>query len=425
MPGPYTGSVYLGEQPSQYRPRSFKDEFVDPAKQRWLEESNLIPDDKLEHTKSGSTFMEFDDPTAPGGKRYVARKNTDLGDLNQGAGITRSGGEVTYGYTDPSGERKTSKGRVMSFKGASGADEQFVTKAKNYGNKRYTNAEFEQYGPKFEEEMTRRKMQTQEDEAAAKKAREEAAARKGRIEEATAVAGLGITSEKARRQLAKDMPTPGESVEQARLKLMQDELGRAETKRARDEGRKSVLMQGADIPGYSNEGEKAAREALQQGADVPMAESRAAVATQQEINELRRLESSGIPRNIRQAQAMRDADPDLRKVRSFVPERNKIAEEASIAGEINPFLEDLGKKMDAEDISWDFWNSGSMDPLTDLDPDVKARVASDLADRILQIQDRVPALAEDTGAIYEAIGKRMLQRGYTQADVDALLGLIK
>jgi len=437
MPGSYAGSTYIGEVPSQFPRRSFKDEFVNPQKQRWLEESNLIPEDKLEHTKSGSTFMEFDDPTAPGGKRYVARKNTDLGDLNQGAGITRSGGDVTYGYTDPSGERKTSKGRVMSFKGATGADEQFVTKAKNYGNKQYTNAEFEQYGPDFEKEMIRRKLKAQEAEAEAKLARDSQRALNEKLALASGLQGIAERGEKNKRDLLKDpanlLPEERAAVASAGLlekkmatqgKMADREVALLGEANARREGLAKKVDEAVrfkDIPDMSANGERAIRQRNQASGTPEEAWAAGEAAHAADVARLKSLESQGTPQSIREADRMRAADPDLAKVERVLPIRDPVAEEDILNTQVSSFKTDLDKRMQAEDWSLDPWNTWreSGDRFTDLSDDDQRALADQLKSAVLAVRKRVPQMSDqETQMIFRAWLSKQLPN---PDDVDVLM----
>jgi hypothetical protein len=158
--------------------RSFLDDTynVDERVAKWAQETGRMNPVERE----GSVFMEFDDPTQPGGKRYVARKKSLVpaaGQREAAAGIATAGGDIDYGYTKPDGTQGNLKGRIMSRTGPEGAQEQFITEDKTY-QPVLTNRKAQSFLPQFEQDMARR-----ERDAERERMRAERMAEEGRAEE--------------------------------------------------------------------------------------------------------------------------------------------------------------------------------------------------------------------------------------------------
>jgi hypothetical protein len=360
MPGSYAGSTYIGTQPMSFK-RDPKGDFVDPEKQRWLEENELIPEDKLAHTKSGSTFMEVD--LGDGRKSYVVRKNTDINRQDGGDGVygDPSSGNVSYKWKGTDGKVNEKPVKVSSFKNEFGVDRPAVTMAKSYGNKRYTNAEFEEFSPRFKEEVERRQLKKEEDEAWAKKVKEANLGSQIRTTEADAGVKRELTLDKGKRENANNplLQTAGEEKDRAGVSLYKkqtelagstiDEAAAEQTKklerRRKNAERIELVKSGTDLDGISMGGEEAMRQAAGKGLSTDEIMAAGEKAHAEDVRMIEMLESSNIPINVRKAKAMRIADRDLANVRDFTTPRDLEGEQRVLKRGATSFIDTTAPKL--------------------------------------------------------------------------------
>jgi len=431
MPNEYAGSTYIGTQPMSFK-RDPKDDFIDAEKQRWLEESGKLRDDQKAQTREGSVFMEYDDPSVVGGKRYVIRPKSRVPELNQGAGITGDplgGNETEYRYIDPSGKQQSHRGRVMSFLGETGRMElSQPTADKKYGNKKFTNREFEQYVPEFEKEMLKRKA---ENERLTKQAEIDAADQKKFEREQLALDKAqerADAAEAKRRERIKNDPMPGERVQNAQAGLVegQTELAQAALARKSEAQRKAantaeLAMQGADVPGYSKNAEAAIRRSYDEGMEPMEAIAAGRSVHDADAKRIWDLEASGMPASIREAQRLRASDPDLASIESRVPVRDIDAERRSVGSAVDSFLSFLGKKAKEEDKSWFNLHSDKYDDYSDFSDEEQQDIRATLAEKMQELATRDPRSLEDKSAIKAEFIRRMQLRGFPLSHIDAVM----
>jgi hypothetical protein len=349
----------------------------------------------------GSTFIEVDDPEAPGGKRYVARRNSVVG-------------------SDPLlGDRPTMGPgrRIMQRENpVTGEQEDFVTQDKAPS---LSPSQIRSWKVPFEQDMAKREYENERlrRKAEAEEARKEAM--QAEIEKARAMGGIALEQEKARRTLEQEMPNPMDKLKLDEFKLQAGDRGFARedaaNKRTRDTKRADMLRDGGDIPGLSENAERAAADALATGAPLEDAEAMGRRAHQEDIAEIRRLEESGQPDRIAAAAKMR-LDPDLRSVRSFIPERNTMLERSVAQEALSGPLESLYKRGDKEG----FWG---LDEYEDLDQSERGRLSVGISDAVSEVRRLAPQM--DTQSLRSVVEQRMRTRGFPDDYVQAVLALVQ
>jgi hypothetical protein len=281
---------------------------------------------------------------------------------------------------------------------------------------RLTNARAMSFKGDFDQDMQKRDMEAERARRKAEQLDAETRAREGRVSEAREM-----------RKLDQEFQSPEQKMQADLLKLKMDEMGkdigerdvertRMSERRSRDVGRESILRQGQDIPGISQSGERAASDALASGMDLPQAEALARRAHEDDIAEIQRLESTGQPDKIAAAAKLRQ-DPDLRGVRSFIPERNRLREEQTVLGEVDPYLESLDEAADSAS-----WFSDRAD-YASIDEQDRSKLNMQMSDAVRNIRAAAPQLSMEE--IQSMVLKRARERGMPSDFLVAIRSLVQ
>ena len=281
--------------------RSFLDDTYadDDRLAAWAEETGR----NAPVTREGSTAFEFTDPKT-GERRYVMRRNSQAGRIDLGK-----------------------NGKVMQRENGSGQLEDFITQDKTY-RKPLTNRMAESMRGDFEKDMERKRVETERERARTERMAEEDRAQKRAIEmerEKMALEGERDVNRRARIPTDPEKMTPDERKAFAEAKLMEASIGRAgkrqEAEYTREESIDTMVAKasaGEDVPNISTSGEAAIRSAANMGLPPSAAMARGMEAHERDVAKIRQLEESGDPELIAQAQSLRNADPDLGRLQSFL-----------------------------------------------------------------------------------------------------------